>query len=82
MVGFDVGCGERVVGPMVDGGCDFVGPLVGSEGEGSLVVPFDVGPTVGLVVCIDGNFVGCGDIELGVGSIDVVAVGSTDAIGN
>ncbi len=67
---------------MVDGSCDFDGLLVGCEGEGSLVVPFDVGPTVGLVVCIDGIFVGCGDIELGVGSIDVVAVGSTDAIGN
>ena len=46
------------------------------------MVPFDVGPAVGLVVCIDGNFVGCGGIELKVGSIDVVAVGSTDAIGN
>jgi hypothetical protein len=67
---------------MVDGGCDFVGLLVGGEGDGSLVVLFDVGTAVGWFVCIDGIFVGCGDIELKVEGIDVVAVGSTDAIGS
>ncbi len=46
------------------------------------MVPFEVGTAVGWFVCIDGIFVGCGNIELKVGGIDVVAVGSTDAIGN
>ena len=40
------------------------------------------GATVDAIVGFDGIFVGCGDIELKVGGIDVVAVGSTDAIGN
>jgi hypothetical protein len=67
---------------MVEDGCDFVGLLVRGEGDGLLVVPFEVGTVVSFVVCIDGIFVGGGDIELEVGSIDVVAVGSIDAIGN
>ena len=36
------------------------------------MVPCDVETVVGDFVCIDGIFVGCGDI---VGSIDVVAIG-------
>ena len=46
------------------------------------MVPFEVGTVVGNDDCIDGIFVGCGDIELKVEGIDVVAVGSTDAIGS